>query len=391
MTESNLLVISNNFPNQDDSFVGGIFVKEQIEYIKNYFDIVYVISPVAYGMERLRNTTHKNYQYDNVKVYFPKYINNPIFWYYCKPMWVNLETKAINSLIEKEHLHFDLIHAHFTWPSGAVGVELKYKYSVPIVITEHASSTFIKAIENYDKIFINTWTNASKIILVRNRDVSAFNRVRIPMQNVTSVPNGYDSNKFRPINTQKCRDALNLPHNKHIILNVGNFYSEVKGHRYLIEAIYQILAKRTDIICVIIGGGRLRNVIEAQIQSLGLEDFIILAGIRPHHEIPLWINACDIFVLPSIRESFGIVQIEAMACGKPVVATRNGGSEEIITSEDCGFLVDPANSKDLAEKILEALDLRWDLEKIVAHADRYTLKSIAKELVSIYSKELTIK
>jgi len=80
-------------------------------------------------------------------------------------------------------------------------------------------------------------------------------------------------------------------------------------------------------------------------------------------------NACDLFVLPSISESFGVVQIEALACGKPVVATRNGGSEEVITSDDYGLLVDPANPNELREKIIEAPDKDWDREKILVYVD----------------------
>ena len=74
MSEKDLLIISNNFPSSDDSFTGNIFVKEQVRYLKSYFDKVYVISPVAFGIERLRGTRHNNYQFDNVRVFFPKYI-----------------------------------------------------------------------------------------------------------------------------------------------------------------------------------------------------------------------------------------------------------------------------------------------------------------------------
>lgn len=111
--------------------------------------------------------------------------------------------------------------------------------------------------------------------------------------------------------------------------------------------------------------------------------FITIEG-KPHDEIPLWMNACDLFVLPSLRESFGVVQIEAMACGKPVVATRNGGSEEIITSEEYGLLVEPGDSEELAEKILMALDRKWDREAILKYAERYTWESISKEIMEIY-------
>jgi len=98
----------------------------------------------------------------------------------------------------------------------------------------------------------------------------------------------------------------------------------------------------------------------------------------------LWMNACDLFVLPSLRESFGVVQIEAMACGKPVVATWNGGSEEVIISDEHGLLVEPANPDDLAEKILVALNREWDRETILTYAEGFSLEAISSEIVCVY-------
>ncbi len=388
MSEKNLLVISNSFPNEGNTFVGGVFVKEQLKYLRHYFDNVYVVSPVAYGMERLRKTEHSDYQFDNIRVFFPKYINNPLFWYYGRSLWVDLEARAIMSLIEREDLHFDLIHAHFTWPSGAVGVKLKQNYSVPVVITEHTSNTFMKAIETEDKVFINTWSKADEIVRVKESDVSAFGRVHIPLQNIVAIPNGYDSKKFHPIDAQKCRMTLNLPQDKKLILNVGNLYDEVKGHKYLIEAIPKIVTLREDILCVIVGAGKLRTALERQIRSLGLEDYIMLAGGKPHDEIPLWMNACDLFVLPSLNEGNPTVLPEALGCGKPFVGTRVGGVPEVIASDDYGLLVDPADPEDLAEKILVALDREWDREAILAYAERFTWENIAKEIMGVYEQVL---
>ena len=391
MPERNLLVISNSFPNKDNTFVGDVFVKEQIKYLRHYFDNVYVVSPVAYGMEHLRKTEHSDYQFDNVQVFFPKYVNNPLFWYYGRSLWVNLEARAVMSLIERENLHFDLIHAHFTWPSGAVAVALKQKYSIPVVITEHTSSTFTKAIETQDKIFTDTWSKADKIIRVKQGDVSAFSRVNIPLQNVIPIPNGYDSKKFHPTDTQRCRETLHLPLDKKLILNVGNLYGEVKGHKYLIEAISHVVTKRKDILCLIIGAGKVRTALERQIRSLGLEDYVVLAGGKPHDEIPLWMNACDLFVLPSLNEGNPTVMFEALGCGKPFVGTRVGGVPEVITSDDYGLLVDPADPEGLAEKILVALDREWDRKAILEYAKRYTWEDIAKEIMSVYTKILVPK
>ena len=88
---------------------------------------------------------------------------------------------------------------------------------------------------------------------------------------------------------------------------------------------------------------------------------------------------------PSLAESFGIVQLEALACGRPVVATKNGGSESIITSDECGMLCEPANPQDLSNKIIEALEKKWDNNIIFEYAaSNYDWDFIAQKTKQIY-------
>lgn len=385
MTENNLLVISNNFPNQDNSFAANVFVKEQINHLKNNFDNIYVISPVAYGVERVRGIPQINYQYDNISVWFPKYLNFLPSYFYGKSLWRYLQKRAIINLIEREKLSYDLIHAHFTWPSGAVAVDLKEKYNVPVIITEHTSNSIEKAIKSKDRHWIETWKKADAIIRVKKGDIALIEKMGIPKGNIFHIPNGYDQ-KFYSMDMSNCRETLGLPKDKKVLLNVGNLYGDVKGHKYLIEAISHIIQKRNDVLCVIVGAGKLRPTLECQICSLGLEEYVKLVGGKPHDEIPFWMNACDLFVLPSLRESFGVVQIEAMACGKPVVATRNGGSEEIVISEEYGLLVEPGDAEELAEKILVALDKKWDRVAILTYARKFSFETIGYKINSIYEK-----
>ena len=388
MEVKNLLVICNTFPDKDSKYVGDVFVKEQVKYLKNYFEKVYVISPVAYGIEYLRKTHHEDYEFDNVEVYFPKYVNLPLFYFYFRDFWIYLEKRTILKLLNKKNISFGLIHAHFTWTSGAVAVELKKGFEVPVVITEHTSTTFERIIDKKDSQYIKTWKLCDAIIRVRKDDIHFFDSVGIPLDKVYCTPNGYDHKKFAKLDEQMCREKLNLSLDKKIILNVGNLYSEVKGHKYLIEAMNKVVKHRKDVLCIIIGSGKLKNKLEKQIKKLKLEDHVKLVGGKPHDKIPIWMNAADLFVLPSLNEGNPTVMFECLGCGKPFIGTKVGGEPEVITSEDYGYLTEPADPEEFAEKILIGLDREWDYEKISEYAKQFTWENVAKNILEVYKTVL---
>jgi glycosyltransferase involved in cell wall biosynthesis len=116
-----------------------------------------------------------------------------------------------------------------------------------------------------------------------------------------------------------------------------------------------------------------------------LENYFKLVGAKPHGELSLWMNAADLFVLPSLSEGNPTVMFEALGVGLPFVGTKVGGVTEIITSEDYGFLCGSFDPKDLAEKILIALDKDWNREKILDYAKRFTWENIAKDIMGIYT------
>jgi len=387
MEAKNLLVVTNGFPDKENKYVGGVFVKEQVKCLKNYFEKVYVISPVAYGVEYLRKTKHEDYEFDNVQVRFPKYVNLPLFYFYSRDFWIYLEKRAILKLIQKERIKFDLIHAHFTWPSGAVAVELKKKFEVPVVITEHTHITLYKELKRKNKQYIRTWGLCDTIIRVNKKDIPLFVEAGVSPNKVFHIVNGYDPHKFKPVLMDKARERLSLEKDREIILNISRLYEE-KGQKYLIEAIKKILEYRKDVLCIIGGSGPLKDKLERQVNDLNLQDHVKLIGFVPDELLSIWMNACNLFVMPSLSESFGVVQIEAMACGKPVVATYNGGSEEIITSKNYGLLCEPADLDKLAEKILIALDKEWDRKRIEEYSKQFAWGSITREIIEIYEKIL---
>jgi glycosyltransferase involved in cell wall biosynthesis len=216
-----------------------------------------------------------------------------------------------------------------------------------------------------------------------------FKRLLIDESKLMFLPNGYSQDLFFPMDSNNARIKLKLPLDKTILVNIASLEA-YKGQKYLIEAMKKVLVIRQDIMLYIVGQGSLENSLQSLINKYGLQDNVILAGgNKPRTEIALWMNACDLFVLPSLSESFGIVQIEAMACGKPVVATRNGGSEEIVVADKLGILVEPKDTEGLLQAILRALEAVWDAEYIQEYAKRFTWEGIAKRIVGVYEEVLS--
>jgi glycosyltransferase involved in cell wall biosynthesis len=385
----NLLVISNNYPTSDNTSVGDIFVKEQLKYIRCYFDHVYVISPIAHGVEYLRKTKFSDYHYDNISVYFPKYFNLPFFYTKFRDNWITLETNAVNNVIKRNNLSFDLIHAHFTWPSGAVAVRLKEKFKVPVIITEHTHKTLYDALNRRDRTFINTWNACDAIIRVNKKDIHLFVEIGIPENKLFAIANGYDYKKYFPIPASVARKNLGIDTENRIIIHISRL-SEEKGQQYLIEAMGSIIKKRPDIMCYIGGTGPLKDTIQAHIEAINCSKNIKMIGFVPDDLMVMWINAADFFVLPSLGEGNPTVMFETLGCGKPFVSTNVGGVPEVITSDEYGLLVNPADPKDLEEKILIALDREWDQETILTYAAQYTWENIAKEIKDVYNQILKV-
>ncbi|MEN6291399.1 MAG: glycosyltransferase family 4 protein [Methanobacterium sp.] len=371
------------------------FQKDSIEAVSKYLDNCFVhvrLNPVAELSKYLKipylNRFRSDYRVDltdlplNVTVY-PKYmLYGPIDFQYQSLGKVHFN--SVQRLIKDNNLKFDFIHSHFTWSSGYAGAKLKEKYDVPFIVTAHGYDIYDLPFKNdkWKSKIEYILNSADAIITVSNSNLECIKKLDVNTP-VTVIPNGYREDLFYPIDTFECRKLLSLPSNKKIILSVGNL-EEVKGHKFLVEAMSQVVKRRKDVLCFIVGGGKLETQLEKQIKLAGLNDYVKLVGDKPHNEIPLWMNACDILILPSLRESFGVVQIEAMACGKPVVATRNGGSEEIITSDDLGFLVEVANPLHLSQKILISLDYKWDAFKIINYAGQFTWDNVVSKIIKAY-------
>lgn len=375
----NLLIITPAFPNEDSSFIAEKFVRDQIASLKNNFKSIYVISPVLYSFKMFKKDQMcHNYSYDNVKVFFPRCYYIPIFYF--DKILIDNRLNVVISTIEKNSLKFDIIHAHITWPSGYIGVKLKEKYCVPAVLTIHENGDWFKEELDMNHHLLNyAWKHADALIRVNKKDVPILKKYN---ENTYSIPNGYSSH-YKILDKKECREKLNLDQDKQILFTIG-YLIKRKGFNFLIDAIKISVKNNPNILCVIGGSGPLKNKLQKQIDELNLNNHVILAGFIQEELLPVWMNACDMFVLPSLNEGNPTVMFECLGCGKPFIGTRVGGVPEIISSEDFGLLCDPADSEEFAENILIALDKEWDCRKIKEYSRQFTWENVATKILIVY-------
>lgn len=292
--------------------------------------------------------------------------------------------RAAEKVLLKNNIEFDLIHSHFSWSAGYVGAKLKEKYKVPFVVTVHGYDIYklpFKDKEWQEKITY-VLNSADCIITVSKSNSECIKKlgVNTPIKIIT---NGFRSDLFYPRQSSECRKILGLPSNKRILLTVGDLV-ESKGHKYLIEAVEDLVKYRQDVLCIIVGGGNLKNTLEKQINVAEMQDYIKLVGPKNHNQIMLWMNSCDVFVLPSLIEGNPTVLFECLGCGIPFVGTKVGGVPEIIISEDYGMLVEPGNSRDLVEKIEIALEKKRSSEVTMNYGKQFAWDNVTKKICDVY-------
>lgn len=371
------------------------FQKDSIEALAKEFKNVYVIvryKPIAEISKFLPinalQTHRKEYIFQKSGIPNNVYVYLAPLWYFPTKIFYRFlgdyHFKVADRIVKREKIKFDLVHAHFTWTSGYVGMRLKEKYKVPFVLNIHSSNTLEQQLKSKDKRAISIWKSADAIIRVNQENIEELKQYN---KETYYIPNGFNQNLFFPTDQIEARKSLGLDLDKKILLSVG-YLDEVKGHIYLIRALNDLVKKKgfTNLKLYIVGEGKYRNRLEKEIKALRLEEYIYLVGEKYHKDLPVWFNACDIFVLPSLSESFGIVQLEAFACGKPVVASDTAGSKQLIKSEDIGLLFKRRNASDLAEKLFLALNMNWSSSDIIKYSQAYTWSNISKEFLDIYKR-----
>jgi teichuronic acid biosynthesis glycosyltransferase TuaC len=291
--------------------------------------------------------------------------------------------------IKSTGLQFDIVHGHFVWPWGYVASKISREFNVPLVVTAHGHDAYEVPFINdeWRKRTESVLNSASCVITVSKNNLACLRRLSLQTE-VKVIPNGFDDALFHPMDRTECRKQLGLSLDKRIILTVGRLSPE-KGHQHIIEAVEEIVARRKDLLCVVIGTGGMKSSIKRMIREKNLEEHFMLLSDRPHKEIPVWMNASEFFVMASLMEGNPTVLFETLGCGIPFVGTNVGGIPDIVTSDEYGLLCPPKDTHALAGAILSALDREWKRDAILDYARNFTWGRIASQVVPIYESCLS--
>jgi glycosyltransferase involved in cell wall biosynthesis len=291
----------------------------------------------------------------------------------------------------------DLIHAHNgrTALSAAIAVTLARRgrcvATQHFLQPNHASLHGPKAVLSHAAHrWVSRSTHRFVAISEAVRD-EMLRRGETPAAKITTVPNGMIDpavEAFTP--STEIRRDLGLSDDTPLIVCAARLEEE-KDVASLVEAMSKVVTAHPTAVCVVAGEGSQKDVLLQQIQKNGLSEAVRLLGFRS--DVLALINAADVFVLPSPAEPFGLVLLEAMALGKPAIATQAGGPLEIVVPEETGLLVPPSSPEALAEalsRLLADAQLRQSMgqkgrERFCAH---YTARRMAHDMVAVYQQAL---
>lgn len=391
LKNKNLLIISNGFPNKKES-IDCTFVKSQVDQLSKYFKEIHVIVPTPYfpkwvkylGIKGYDNRlNNSNYSYNNISVYYTKYFKLPNKISY---KTFNLFNSILNT-IKKEKIKFDLIHSHFIFPSGLVGVELKKRTNKKLIVTGHGFDVYDFPFKNKSNllIFKKVLRSCDFFITVSNNNLKIAKSI-VNLDKKSEVINNFYDLKFKPRNRNYCRQKLRLPKNKKIILHVGSYNINIKNQITLIKSINLLKDKRKDFVLYLIGQGSDELKIKNKINELKLNKYVKLLGPKKHDDLPYWMSSADLFVLPSYFEGNPTVMFESLACGVPFIGTNVGGVKDIINNKKFGFVLEnPLDYNQLSILIDNGLNCSWNYKSIIRYSEKYSLEKISVDLLKKYN------
>jgi glycosyltransferase involved in cell wall biosynthesis len=353
-----ILFVPSWYPNDDDP-ISGVFIQEQAVALSKEFDVAVLIP----GMAAWRNIARSNAPDRSVTT---QQAGLPVYREFARPLIphgpesVDFQTfaraaeKGFKKLV-KEWGTPDLIHSHVVLHGGWSALKLGRRYGVPVVLTEHSSPFSMHlGTELSRRLVRETLTGVNKVIAISPALAKQLLEFQPGLQ-IEIIGESVRTDFFVP----KRVDKENA---KGKSFFVAARLAEQKGLNHLLEAVHILLRNGLNSFELVIGGdGPDRLQLQNLAQTLGVNEHCRFLGGLNREQVRDRMQQCDVFVLSSLHETFGVVLGEAMACGKPVISTRCGGPEFVV-NEETGVLVDVGKPQQMADAMADFISGRISFE-----------------------------
>lgn len=265
---------------------------------------------------------------------------------------------------------FDLIDAHFYYPDGVAAAMLARHFGKPVAITARGSDLNLYPSFAVPRRLMQ-WAarRADASIGVAGALVDILRGWQVEPARLHVLRNGVDLARFGPRPAGEARTRIGQ-FGDPLLLSVGNLL-ELKGHHLIVQALAQLRGHWPGARLVIVGDGPQRGALGTLVQRLGLAEAVHFAGVVPNERLADYYAAADAMLLASSREGWANVLLESMACGTPVVATRVGGSAEVVAAPEAGVLVDRRDPAALADGVRALMAVAPDRAAVRRYAEGF--------------------
>ena len=322
-------------------------------------------------------------------------------------------TDNIIKFADNKQIKYDLIFSHY-WLSGLAALKLKEKWRIPVVHMYHTlallknqNAHFRKDVDGayriegekqvlseIDRLIVATPDEKEKLIALYSANADT----------MEIIPPGVDLTRFYPIPIEEAKEFIGIPKEERMILFVGRI-EPLKGVDTLIKAIAQL--QQADVLSkcphylYVIGGDPDADVNEMNTEmqrlqklriDLGVKDLVIFLGKKDQDVLQYYYSSAEMLVMPSNYESFGMVALESMACGTPVIATQVGGLQHLVQDKETGFIIPNDNPDALEEKITQLLckeGMKQELgENSILYAKSFSWDVITKKVIETFDETI---
>ena len=322
-------------------------------------------------------------------------------------------SKEILKFAAEKGLHYDILHSHY-WMSGLSALTLQKEWDIPVINMFHTLALMKNRIARSEAEMEGEYRVEGEKAVIRsaNRLVAATLAEKAQLEflyqaeaaKIAVIPPGVDLARFYPISKDEAKSVIGIPPEDRMILFVGRI-EPLKGLETLLRALAHLRKIEMENCCpvylVVIGGepDATPETMNAEMtrlftvrDELSLQDMVIFLGKRDQDSLPYYYSAAEVVVVPSFYESFGMVALEAMACGTPVVASQVGGLAFLVQNGITGYVVPDGDDEALFDRLFQLAkspDLRSELGEQAATAARsYGWDNITTQMMRLYDETL---